>query len=296
MRVDLNSKSALRAGLLAASVASALLPAIASAQVVWPSVPTTRTRTFNNLSGVTINDRCVNLEDVPDECIDLQDGVATIPVLEKSSPYPSEIEIPAGAFVSGAKITDVNVTLRGVGHHFLDDVDILLVGPQGQYVMLMSNVSGLNDGVDTTESKPSWKFDDSASMPLPNLDNNEGRFSDNPTTRVGGVSQPNPLYNVIIPEWVGVWTDPNVRSFKPSDYDSRLDSDVLPEPAPQNTTTTPVVVSYDQAANKATVTGGGQLSVFNGTSPAGKWQLYVGDDFFFYDGALDGWEIEITAK
>ncbi|MEN1939418.1 hypothetical protein AAIE21_29000, partial [Paenibacillus sp. 102] len=69
------------------------------------------TATFSNLSPIVIPDS----------------GIAT--------PYPSSINVTG---LSGG-VTQVTVTIIGLTHTFPDDVDILLVGPQGQNVMLMSD-------------------------------------------------------------------------------------------------------------------------------------------------------------
>lgn len=58
-----------------------------------------------------------------------------------ADPYPSVINI---AGYSGP-VTDVRVSLFLVGHTFPDDLDILLVGPSGQTVMLMSDAGGADD-------------------------------------------------------------------------------------------------------------------------------------------------------
>ncbi|WP_410985719.1 hypothetical protein [Bacillus cereus] len=69
------------------------------------------TATFSNLSPIVIPDS----------------GLAT--------PYPSSINVTG---LSGG-VTQVTVTLIGLTHTFPDDVDVLLVGPQGQNVILMSD-------------------------------------------------------------------------------------------------------------------------------------------------------------
>jgi subtilisin-like proprotein convertase family protein len=56
----------------------------------------------------------------------------------KGSPYPSTIAV-GGA--SGT-ISKVTVTLSGLTHGYSDDVDVLLVGPNGQTVMLLSDAGG----------------------------------------------------------------------------------------------------------------------------------------------------------
>jgi subtilisin-like proprotein convertase family protein len=73
-----------------------------------------------------------------------------------ATPYPSQI------MVSGlGTITDVNVTLTGFNHTFPDDVDVLLVGPGGQSVILMSDAGQSDDAVDLT-----FTFDDEAAALL----------------------------------------------------------------------------------------------------------------------------------
>jgi len=64
----------------------------------------------------------------------------TIPDVGKASLYPSTITISG---VTGI-VQQVTVTLRGYSHNWPDDVDVLLVGPTGQKVMLMSDCGGGN--------------------------------------------------------------------------------------------------------------------------------------------------------
>jgi subtilisin-like proprotein convertase family protein len=81
----------------------------------------------------------------------------TIPDSGNAAPYPSSIGVGG---LSGT-VTRVEVSLFGVSHRFIRDVDVLLVGPTGQGVVLMSDVGGdvVVDGIDLT-------FDDTAG-PLP---------------------------------------------------------------------------------------------------------------------------------
>lgn len=59
-----------------------------------------------------------------------------------ATPYPSDI------VVSGVgAVTDVNVTLVGFSHAFPDDVDLLLVGPDGTRLVLLSDAGSLTDAV-----------------------------------------------------------------------------------------------------------------------------------------------------
>jgi subtilisin-like proprotein convertase family protein len=53
-----------------------------------------------------------------------------------ATPYPSIISVPAGAFPAGSTITDVTVTLNGLNHTFIDDVDAMVVGPTGAGTLL----------------------------------------------------------------------------------------------------------------------------------------------------------------
>jgi uncharacterized repeat protein (TIGR01451 family) len=57
-----------------------------------------------------------------------------------ASPYPSTIDVSC---VSGP-LTDVAVTLNNFTHTYAADMDILLVSPSGQAVMLMSDAGGAN--------------------------------------------------------------------------------------------------------------------------------------------------------
>jgi len=73
-----------------------------------------------------------------------------------ASVYPSIIN----SAVAGA-LVNVNVTLTRLSHTFPDDLDILLVGPGGQSVLLMSDTGSSLDIVDVNLT-----FDDSAANSL----------------------------------------------------------------------------------------------------------------------------------
>lgn len=70
-------------------------------------------------------------------------NVITIPDSGAATPYPSIINV-SGLF---GTITNVTVTLRNLTHSYLSDLQVLLVGPQGQNVILMSTVGGFSPGV-----------------------------------------------------------------------------------------------------------------------------------------------------
>ena len=73
----------------------------------------------------------------------------TIPNQGAAAPYPSVINV-AGL---GSATTNVTITLRNLTHAWSRDVDVLLVGPGGQKVMLMSDAgSGAANNVTLTLS------------------------------------------------------------------------------------------------------------------------------------------------
>jgi hypothetical protein len=75
-----------------------------------------------------------------------------------AAPYPSTIA------VSGRPgfLTYVRVHLYGLDHTWPDDIDMLLVGPEGQNLILMSDTGGSTDLVNANLT-----FDDAADGPLP---------------------------------------------------------------------------------------------------------------------------------
>jgi len=79
--------------------------------------------TFSSFATITINDGAI------------------------ASPYPSNINVTG---VDPAVVTKVRVALFGFSHTFPDDVDIILVGPQGQRAVLMSDAGGGEDVTNLT--------------------------------------------------------------------------------------------------------------------------------------------------
>jgi subtilisin-like proprotein convertase family protein len=92
-----------------------------------------RAQTFSNPDPITIN----------------QAGVAT--------PYPSTIAVAGVAELVG----QLTVTITGLSHTFPNDVDVMLAGPEGQSIVLMSDVGGNFDLEDVT-----LVFDDAAAESL----------------------------------------------------------------------------------------------------------------------------------
>jgi subtilisin-like proprotein convertase family protein len=74
-----------------------------------------------------------------------------------ASPYPSAIVVPATA----GTITKVTVTIYGLTHARQSNLDILLVGPLGQTVLLMSDV-----GAGASVENANLTFDDAAAVSL----------------------------------------------------------------------------------------------------------------------------------
>jgi subtilisin-like proprotein convertase family protein len=77
-----------------------------------------------------------------------------------ASPYSTEIDV--SGFRRG-RVKDVNLRLVGLSHEFPDDVDIMLVAPNGRGSMMMSDVGGIIDILDIDLT-----LDDQAPNPLSN--------------------------------------------------------------------------------------------------------------------------------
>jgi subtilisin-like proprotein convertase family protein len=101
----------------------------------------------------------------------------------KASLYPSEINISG---LKKGSIRNVNVKLNNFSHTFPDDVDVMLVGPTGQAVILQSDAGGGDVADDLT-----FTFDNEASDWLPNHDTlTSGTFL--PTQQWDGSSDEHP--------------------------------------------------------------------------------------------------------
>ncbi|MBE7532372.1 MAG: PKD domain-containing protein [Chloroflexi bacterium] len=82
----------------------------------------------------------------------------SIPSSGVATPYPSNIVV-SGA---GNTVMDADVQLTGLSHTWPDDIDILLVGPQGQNLIVLSDAGGSSDAVNANII-----FDDSAAGTVP---------------------------------------------------------------------------------------------------------------------------------
>ena len=89
----------------------------------------------------------------------IADGFSTLPI-EPATPYPSEISV----FGLPGLVTKVTVTLINLNFGSPRDADLLLVGPGGQSILLMSDP--YSDGTFHIINK-TLTFDDAALSPLP---------------------------------------------------------------------------------------------------------------------------------
>ncbi len=151
-----------------------------------------------------------------------------IPLLEGPAvPYHTDLYL---SNVPGF-IQDVTITLRALSHSYPSDMQILLVGPAGQRVVLLANAGG------GTEVSDLWLV-----------------FNDTGTRATA------PLTDGVV--------------YRPTN--NGLSSDLEP-PAPGG--------PY-----------GSSLSTFRGSSPNGRWQLYVFDSVYSDGGRIaQGWGLEVTA-
>lgn len=145
-----------------------------------PPAPMPTTQTFSNLSNV---------------------GIPASGTSGEAGPYPSTINVSGMA----GSVTDVNVTIVSLSHTYPDDLDVVLVGPQGQAVLLMSDAGGSTDVTNVT-----LDFDQSAAESLPDSTALSGGMY-LPTNFGAGDSMPDPApagpYNVTLELFNG--TNPN---------------------------------------------------------------------------------------
>lgn len=96
-----------------------------------------------------------------------------------ADPYPSTITVPTAT----AALTDVTVTLTGFNHTWPADIDVLLEGPTGATVVLMSDVGGGTDAVNVNLT-----FDDAG----PSMTSPVTSGTYRPTNSVVGDTFPSP--------------------------------------------------------------------------------------------------------
>jgi hypothetical protein len=109
-------------------------------------------------------------------------GLLSLPTFEDDDPVEAVDAYPAAIRVAGLRgpVRDVNVRLNDFSHTHPDDVQVLLVGPDGQTAVVMANVGHYEDVDGVT-----LRLDDEATAPLPDFAKlQSGAFR--PTSRLGG--------------------------------------------------------------------------------------------------------------
>lgn len=118
-----------------------------------------------------------------------------------AAPYPSTINVSG---LTGL-VSKVTVTLSAMSHTFPDDVDVLLVGPAGQKMLLMSDAGGSLDIVNVNLT-----FDDAAAALLPDstqIVSGTFRPTNFGTGDVFAAPAPGPPYDSVLAAFNG--TNPN---------------------------------------------------------------------------------------
>lgn len=140
-----------------AAIAAATAIALASSVIFATPAGADGPTTFSNTSVITINDA----------------PVGNTPTA--ATPYPSSIAVSAMAGL----VIDVDATLHGFSHAVADDVDILLVGPGGDSLVLFSDPGAPSTIV--SASNANVTFDDSAASGVPQSGTITGTVSYRPT-------------------------------------------------------------------------------------------------------------------
>lgn len=86
----------------------------------------------------------------------------SIPADGAGTPYPSILNVPVSPSVT-ADVVDVNVRINNLTHTFPDDVNLLLVGPNGANAYIMGGAGGGGPGV----SNVTFTLDDEGPTPIP---------------------------------------------------------------------------------------------------------------------------------
>ena len=152
-------RSRLRRGRTGAALAAFALGA-AGLLVATPAVADGPT-TFTNSTAITI-------------------GTDTPAPPTPATPYPSTIAVSGMA----GPVSDVDVRLNGFSHGFANDVDLLLVGPTGASLVLLSDPGGPNGFVGANNATVT--FDDSAAASVPQSGTISGTVSYRPTDTDAG--------------------------------------------------------------------------------------------------------------
>jgi subtilisin-like proprotein convertase family protein len=87
-------------------------------------------------------------------------GTITIPEEGNASPFPSEIEVDG---LKRGKVSRVRVSLDNLSHTNPDDVNVLLLAPDGRFALLLDDAGG-----DGNVTNIDLTFDDDATTVIPN--------------------------------------------------------------------------------------------------------------------------------
>ena len=148
------------------------------------------TATFQRNQPITFRDGPIEFENSDD---------ISVPGAGAATPYPSQVDVEETGVV-----TDVNVNIT-FAHDRPDDLDLMLVGPQGQAVVVMSDAGGSE-----FTSTFGIRLDDEGDAPLPDEENIDEQFT---------------------------------SFFLPANYGSGADA--FPAPAPTPTTSSPALGAFD---------------------------------------------------
>jgi hypothetical protein len=177
----------------------------------------------------------------------------SIPDSGTATPYPS----PITASGLTGPITKVTATLNGLTHGCESDLAVLLVGPQGQSVILMADAGSCGG----TEGAV-FTFDDAyGAIPRGEASPDSGSYA------------PTDLHTEeTMPLGAGK------AKVRPTGPAQAIPAGYMPPPAPADAPT------------------GTTMAIFNGTSGNGTWNLYVLDQYSDDSGSISGgWSLNITA-
>jgi subtilisin-like proprotein convertase family protein len=186
----------------------------------------------------------------------------------KATPYSSDINVSG---LSGT-VTKVTVTLTNINHTFPDDLDVLLVGPGGENCLVMSDVGGGRDLINTTVT-----LDQTAALTMPDdtlIDN--GTYK--PTNLAGNPAlEENGLENMPFPAPGWANYNSNLNVFNGTDPSG----------------TWQLYITDDENGDFGTINGGWSINITAGSSPvAAKPFDFDGDgkaDVSVFRGSAGDW-------
>ena len=234
----------------------------------------------------TVRGRSASLSDFSESfCSTTRINIPAATAQGVAGPYPSTIDV-----VGNGHITRLSVRLSGYTHTFPDDVDVLLVGPTGGRVILMSDNGGSTD-----ISNVNLTFDDAAG-PLPDASPVGGLASGTyRPTNSGGVDvfpapAPTAPFSTTLAVFNGTNPDGQWRLFVFDDADG--DSGALAGGfcLDMEITNDPPTVSLDASAYAASE-GSPVAFVAGGTDPEGgalSWQWDWDNDGDFDETTTTG--------